>query len=110
VLFHEDSAATQYLWHFPDDYSSFSVFIPEVCIMNGTCIVRDILGKIPTGQVQRMREKLISMIPSVIYKHPAAVDILQSDAFDLTIEGMIRKVAVLKESAKEASGKVLTSL
>lgn len=110
VLFHEDSAATQYLWHFPDDYSSFSVFIPEECIMNGTCIVRDILGKIPTSQVQRMREKLISMIPSVIYKHPAAGDILQSDAFDLTIEGMIRKVAVLKESVSESSGKVMTSL
>lgn len=102
VLFHPDSAETQYFWHFPDDYKSFSVYIPESCIMNRTCIVRDILRKISPAQVLKMREKLISMILSVVYKHPGASDILQSDAFDMTIEGMIRKVALLKDSVKES--------
>lgn len=110
VLFHEDSAKIQYLWHLPDDYSSFSVFIPEACIMNESCNVQEILRKIPPSQVLRMREKLISMIPSVIYKHPGALDILQSDAFDLTIEGMARKVALLKESTvTKSTGQDLTS-
>ncbi|KAG0618419.1 hypothetical protein M758_4G062700 [Ceratodon purpureus] len=96
VFFHEDTAQTQYLWHFPQDYESFSVFIPEDCIKNGTCIVRDILKKIPAAEVFRLREKLISMIPSVVYRHPLAVNFSQSDAFDMTIEGMSRKVASLK--------------
>lgn len=103
VLFHEDSAEKQYMWHFPEDYKTFSVFIPEGCIMNGACIVRDILKKITPAEVLRMREKLISMIPSVIYRHPWAVNFTQSDAFDLTIEGMSRKVAPLKQM----SGRVL---
>lgn len=110
VLFHEDSAATQYLWHFPEEYRGFSVFISEECVVNGTCVVRDILRKIPQGEVLRMREKLVSMIPSVVYKDPGAGDILQKDAFDLTIEGMVRKVSRIKKPANESSGKILTSL
>lgn len=100
VLFHEDSAEKQYTWHFPEDYASFSVFIPESCVLNGTCNVRDVLTKIKPAQVRRMREKVISMIPSMLYRHPSAVQFARRDAFDLAIEGMSRKVALLKNSSE----------
>lgn len=100
VLFHEDSAEKQYMWHFPQDYNAFSVFIPEGCVMNGTCNVRDILKKIKPAEVLRMRENIISMIPSMVYRHPSAVDFSHRDAFDLTIEGMSRKVDSLKNRSE----------
>ncbi len=100
VLFHEDSAKKQYTWHFSEEYASFSVFIPEDCVMNGTCNVRDVLEKITPDEVRRMREKVISMIPSMLYRHPSAVGFATRDAFDLTIEGMSRKVASFKNVHK----------
>lgn len=103
VLFHPDSAEKQYSWHLPEDYASFSVFIPEACVMNGTCIVKDILKKIEPAEVRRMREKVISMIPSMLYRHPSAVGFAIQDAFDLTIEGMSRKVALLKSSSQNCT-------
>ncbi|XP_024374807.1 probable xyloglucan galactosyltransferase GT19 [Physcomitrium patens] len=98
VLFHEDSAQKQYMWHFPEDYRTFSVFIHEDCVTNGTCIVRDILKKIKPAEVIKMREKLISMIPNVLYRNPSDVNFPYIDAFDLTIEGMVRKATSLKKS------------
>lgn len=99
VLFHKDTAETQYTWHLPPELNTYSVFIPEDCIMNGTCIVKDILMQIRPSQVRKMREKLISMIPSVVYRDPSAASLsrtVMSDAFDLAIEGMRRKVDLLK--------------
>jgi len=100
VLFHKDTAETQYTWHLPPDLDSYAVFIPEDCIMNGTCIVKDILMQIPPSQVHKMREKLISMIPNVVYRHPSTSSLSQTmtDAFDLAIEGMRSKVDSLKAS------------
>lgn len=100
VLFHEDSAAKQYAWHFPQDYASFSVFIPESDIVTGRSSVREVLKQIAPGEVRRMRENVISMIPSMLYRHPSAEGFASQDAFDLTIEGMSRKVASFKGSQK----------
>lgn len=102
VLFHEDSAEKQYIWHLPEDYKNFSVFIHEDCVTSGKCVVRDILKRIPQSEVLKKREKLISMIPSVVYRHPLASDFLQKDAFDLAIDGMLRKAAELKESSQNS--------
>lgn len=104
VFFHEHSAKIQYTWHLPEDYRSFSVFIPENCVMNGECNVRNILKKIKPAEVLRMREKLITMIPSMLYRHPSSVDYSWPDAFDLTIEGMRRKVASFKKPSQNLVG------
>nr|XP_024391983.1 xyloglucan galactosyltransferase KATAMARI1 homolog isoform X2 [Physcomitrium patens]PNR42371.1 hypothetical protein PHYPA_017200 [Physcomitrium patens] len=100
VLFHKDTAETQYTWHLPSDLDTYSVFIPEDCVMNGTCIVKDSLKQITPAQVRKMREKLISMIPNVLYRYPSGTDFAQTvtDAFDLAIEGMRQKVDSLKAS------------
>lgn len=100
VFFHKDTAETQYTWHLPPDLDSYSVFVPEECIMNGTCNVRDILKQINRARVLEMREKLISIIPSLVYIHPSGVSGLQPmyDAFDIAIEGMRQKVLSFKAS------------
>jgi hypothetical protein len=68
--------------------------------MNGTCNVRDILKQINRARVLEMREKLISIIPSLVYIHPSGVSALQPmyDAFDIAIEGMRQKVLSFKAS------------
>lgn len=100
VFFHEDTAYTQYHWFLPKDYENFSVFIDEKDMKDGNADVSKILGAYTAKQVEQIRERLIKIIPNVLYRHPESMDLAESmrDAFDLTLEGMARKVAQFKLS------------
>nr|PNR42611.1 hypothetical protein PHYPA_017441 [Physcomitrium patens] len=100
VFFHKDTAFTQYRWHLPNDYDNFSVFIDEEDIKNGKADVKKILEGYSAKQVEQMRERLIGIIPNVLYRHPKSKDLSESmrDAFDLTIEGMAQKAIQFKSS------------
>ena len=100
VFFHKDTARTQYTWHLPSDFENWSVYIDEMAIKNGDANVQEILNRYSKERVIEMRERLISIIPNIVYRHPSGVAMANSmkDAFDLTIDGMARKVAAFKKS------------
>lgn len=104
VFFHEDTAQTQYPWHLPPDYENFSVFIPEAQIKDGTANVQTILAAISPTQVTRMRQRLIAIIPHVLYRHPKTMDTTMldtmRDAFDVTIDGLAQRVSTFKAHSK----------
>lgn len=104
VFFHKDTAYTQYQWHLPNDYDNFSVYIDEEDIKSGKADVKTILEGYSDKQVEQMRERLISIIPNVLYRHPESKDLTESmrDAFDLTLEGMAQKVKQFKSSTEPA--------
>ncbi|GAV67262.1 Exostosin domain-containing protein [Cephalotus follicularis] len=95
VFFEEQSAKAQYGWHLPEDeYGEFAVFIPkEDVVFKGLSIV-DVLMGIPRGQVRRMREKVIDLIPRVMYrKHGSSMGLrTKKDAFDIAIKGTLQKI------------------
>ncbi|KAH9551887.1 hypothetical protein CY35_09G037300 [Sphagnum magellanicum] len=101
VLFHEDTAYTQYSWHLPiTEPEKFSVFIPEEGIKNGSILVEEVLKSYSQTRIRQMREELITLIPASIYRHPNSEDAELTekfrDAFDLSVDSMLKKVASFK--------------
>lgn len=95
VFFEELSAKSQYRWHLPEElYGEFSVFIPkEDVVFKGLKIV-DVLMSIPTDKVRRMRERVIELIPRIIYRrHDSTLGLrTRKDAFDIAIEGSLKRI------------------
>ncbi|PHT58127.1 hypothetical protein CQW23_00490 [Capsicum baccatum] len=95
VFFEDLSAKKQYGWHLPEEkYEEFSVFISkEDVVFKGLSIV-DVLTSIPRSQVRRMREKVLEMMPRVMYiKHGSSLGLrTKKDAFDIAVEGTLERI------------------
>ncbi|XP_021749209.1 probable xyloglucan galactosyltransferase GT11 [Chenopodium quinoa] len=90
VFFHPGSAYIQYLWHFPKNYTKYSVFIPIDGIKNGTVNVRELLSKIPDNEAVALREEVIRLIPRIIYAQNKLETI--EDAFDVSVKMVLRRI------------------
>ncbi|KAJ4844637.1 putative xyloglucan galactosyltransferase gt11 [Turnera subulata] len=101
VFFHPGSAYVQYLWHFPKNYTRYSVFIPSDRIKGGRASIERILSRIPKAKVLAMKEEVIRMIPGVVYADPASYLETLEDAFDLSIEGVLERVEKVRSDIKE---------
>ncbi|KAJ0049476.1 hypothetical protein Pint_15920 [Pistacia integerrima] len=95
VFFEEQSAKSQYDWHLPQHiYDEFSVFIPkEDVVFKGLKIV-DVLMSMPKYKVRRMREKVIELMPRIIYRrHDSTLPMKNiKDAVDIAIEGTLHRI------------------
>ncbi|KZV40992.1 hypothetical protein F511_17400 [Dorcoceras hygrometricum] len=95
VFFEDLSAKKQYGWHLPEEeYSEFSVFIAkEDVVFKGLKIV-DVLMSIPRTEVRRMRDKLLEMMPRIMYrKHGSSLGLRsKKDAFDVAVEGTLQRI------------------
>uniref|UniRef100_A0A803LI32 Exostosin GT47 domain-containing protein n=1 Tax=Chenopodium quinoa TaxID=63459 RepID=A0A803LI32_CHEQI len=98
VFFHPGSAYIQYFWHLPKNYTSYSVFIPMEGIQNGTIHVEEVLHQIPQEVVTTMREKVIGLIPSIIY---ARHKLKTEDAFDITVKGVLKRIEDVRRQIQE---------
>ncbi|CAN6712634.1 unnamed protein product [Malus baccata var. baccata] len=68
VFFEDSSAKAQYGWHLPEDqYREFSVFILNEDVVFKETRVLDVFRSIPKVRVRMMREKVLEMIPRVMY-------------------------------------------
>lgn len=68
VLFHRASAYDEYTSFLPQDESSYSVFIPETDVMQGEVDIIEELRRIPEDELQRKRDVIASMLPSISYE------------------------------------------
>ncbi|PKI41109.1 hypothetical protein CRG98_038637 [Punica granatum] len=101
VFFHPGSAYTQYTWHLPKDYMRYSVFIPEDDIRKRNVSIEERLKQIPPEQVNKMREEVINLIPSLIYADPRSKLETLKDAFDVAVQAVIDKVTRLRRNMVE---------
>ncbi|KAI3792338.1 hypothetical protein L2E82_06215 [Cichorium intybus] len=95
VFFEELSARKQYGWHLPEDqYHEFSVTIPKEDVVFKGVNVLEILKGIPRSVTRKMRDKLIEMIPRIMYrKHGSSLGLrTKKDAFDIAIEGTLQRI------------------
>ncbi|XP_043690445.1 xyloglucan galactosyltransferase KATAMARI1 homolog [Telopea speciosissima] len=92
VFFHPGSAYVQYIWHLPKNYTTYSVLISEDEVREGKVNIEKRLSRIPKEQVRAMREQVIRLIPRVIYADPRSRLETLEDAFDLAVQGVIRRV------------------
>ncbi|CAN6329526.1 unnamed protein product [Urochloa humidicola] len=98
VFFHPGSAYTQYRWHLPrNEHSRYSVFVPGDAVRNGTVRVEDVLQRFRPAEVAAMRERVIKMIPGIVYRDPRAAAARGfRDAFDVAVDGVIERVGRIK--------------
>ncbi|XP_076906066.1 xyloglucan galactosyltransferase MUR3-like [Bidens hawaiensis] len=96
VFFHPGSFYTQYTWHVPKNHTKYSVFIPHDDIRKNVSIEKR-LGQIDPNTVKMMREEVINMIPRLIYADPDSKLETLEDAFDISLNAIIRKVSKLRQ-------------
>jgi hypothetical protein len=101
VFFHPISAYTQYTWHLPRDYRSYSVFIPQADVAKKNASIEEELRKIPAAKVAQMREEVIRLIPRVMYRDPVAKGVVFKDAFDVVVDAVIDRVVKRRRAAAE---------
>jgi hypothetical protein len=93
VFFHPASAYLQYIWHLPEDYTRYSVFIPEDAVHTGNVGIEETLKRIPPAAVRRMREELVRLVLRLVYADPKYTLKTMKDVFDVAMEGVLEKVA-----------------
>lgn len=95
VFFEDLTSKKQYGWHLPEEkYQEFSVFIPKEEVVFKGLKILDVLMSIPRSQIRRMREKVLEMLPRVIYRrHGSSLGLrTKKDAFDIAIEGTLHRI------------------
>lgn len=92
VFFSPHSAYTQYKWYLPANHTEYSVYIPEDEVRDGKVSIEEVLSRYSEEQIGDMREKVIGMIPGLIYKDPSYNLENVKDAFDLAIDGVLQRV------------------
>ena len=101
VFFHPGSAYIQYLWHFPKEFTKYSVFIPMYEVRDGKKNIQSVLENIPKQKIEKMREEIIKLIPKIIYGDPRCKLESYEDAFDVAVKGVVERVKMIKEDMKE---------
>uniref|UniRef100_A0A0D9XKC1 Exostosin GT47 domain-containing protein n=1 Tax=Leersia perrieri TaxID=77586 RepID=A0A0D9XKC1_9ORYZ len=104
VFLHPASAYTQYTWHLPRDYHTYSVFIPHTDVAGEggkNASIEERLRSIPAAMVERMREEVIRLIPRITYRDPAATLVTFRDAFDVAVDAVLDRVARRRRAAAE---------
>ncbi|XP_008650987.2 xyloglucan galactosyltransferase KATAMARI1 homolog isoform X2 [Zea mays] len=97
VFFHTASAYKQYRWHLPrDDHLRYSVFIPDADVRWRNVSIEAVLRAIPPSTVERMREEVIRLIPTLLYADPRSKLETLKDAVDVAIEGILDTVTRIK--------------
>lgn len=91
VFFWQRSAYFQYEWFLPADRGSYSVFIDRNEVKAGKSI-RAVLESYSREEVRKMREKVIEFIPKFVYARNQEGLGTIKDAFDVALEGVLRRV------------------
>ncbi|WCJ27520.1 Exostosin family protein [Euphorbia peplus] len=99
VFFHPGTAYVQYVWYLPEDYSKYSVFIPENLVKNGSLSIYETLVKISEEKRRKMREEVIRLIPKIIYVNAVAepvqslgYDVEVEDAFEIAVKKVVERI------------------
>ncbi|KAL2621361.1 hypothetical protein R1flu_001566 [Riccia fluitans] len=104
VLLNPYTAYYQYPWHLPEDSKSFSVYIPAEHVISGKANVIEILKTISIEERAEMRVRIIhDILPGLLYSKPGAEHPSYRDAFDITIEGLLQRVANLRAEKAAAA-------
>ncbi|KAK3007752.1 hypothetical protein RJ639_013488 [Escallonia herrerae] len=100
VFFWKRTAYDQYEWFLPVEPESYSVFIDYSDVLNGTSIW-GVLEGYSKEEVRRMRGRVIDCIPRIVYAKPSAGLENIRDAFDIAVDGVLRRFKERRQIADE---------
>ncbi|EEF43748.1 Xyloglucan galactosyltransferase KATAMARI1, putative [Ricinus communis] len=101
VFFHPGSAYAQYEWYLPNDYTTYSVFIPGNLVKNGSISINETLLQVPNDKITKMRGEVIKLIPNILYANPKSKLESLEDAFDIAIKGVLARVEKVRKEIRE---------
>ncbi|KAG8657845.1 hypothetical protein MANES_03G077800v8 [Manihot esculenta] len=91
VFFSPHTAYTQYSWYFPANGSDYSVYIDlDGEKGNVKKSIEEELSKISSDRVEKMRRKIMEIMPSITYAHPNSSDVGFGDAVDVALEALLK--------------------
>lgn len=96
VFFHPQSAYKQYLWHFPKNDSSYSVYIPEIDVKEKRVMINETLSRVSKSEVVAMRKEVIRLIPIIIYTDSSSRLEIFEDAFDVAAKGIRGRIEAIR--------------
>ncbi|OAY28857.1 probable xyloglucan galactosyltransferase GT17 [Manihot esculenta] len=88
VFFSRHTAYTQYGWYFPANESEYSVYIDESEIEKKS--IEEELSKISSDRAERMRRKIIEIMPTITYAHPNSSRVGFEDAVDVALAALLK--------------------
>nr|XP_043633814.1 xyloglucan galactosyltransferase XLT2-like [Erigeron canadensis] len=97
VLFWTRTMYDQYQLYLPDDPESYSVFIDHSDVSNGKKSIKEVLESYSTEEVRKLRERVIEIIPKIVYSDSEDDDGEMEDAFEIAIDEVLRRVKEEKE-------------
>ncbi|CAN1780552.1 Probable xyloglucan galactosyltransferase GT12 [Linum perenne] len=103
VFFHPFSAYGQYLWHLPRNYSTYSVYIPEMLVREGRVDIEKRLLQVTEEEIVGMRKVVIGLIPKVIYGDPRSKSMGYEDAFGIAIKGVLERIGNVRRRIEEGN-------
>jgi len=84
VFFHPDSG---YNWHFPQNQSSFSVYISESHVQSRELNIESQLLQISSGEIKKLQKAVTQLIPGLVYAHPQKTHLQKfHDALDMAVQ------------------------
>ncbi|KAG6421703.1 hypothetical protein SASPL_118260 [Salvia splendens] len=98
-VFFVKTSYEQYEWFLPGEPESYSVFIEEEEVRNGTVAVKEVLQRYSKEEIRKKRERVIETIPRIIYLKPNAGIKSFKDAFDIAFDGAMERIKEEKEWA-----------
>ncbi|PIN17436.1 Acetylglucosaminyltransferase EXT1/exostosin 1 [Handroanthus impetiginosus] len=99
VFFWRGSFEHQYQWHLPKSAETYSVFIDHKDVRNDTTIIRRVLEKYSRQEIEKMRNTIIDFLPRLLYSRSNADLGSIEDAFDIAMEGVLRRFKRQKMAA-----------
>ncbi|GAA0146815.1 glycosyltransferase [Lithospermum erythrorhizon] len=96
VFFWRQTGYDQYEWYLPGEPESYSIFISHEDVRNGLSIKR-ILEGYNREEVRKMREKVVEIIPKIVYSWNGKGLRNVKDAFDVAVEGVLNRISLEKE-------------
>ena len=92
VLFFRNQTVLQYLWHLPGDGSQYSVQIDGAAVATDHYDVIAHLERIPEWRIQQLRENIVQILPTLIFRNPTLAGTYTSkDAFDVSIDSLFNQ-------------------
>jgi len=92
VVFNQQQAVLQYLFHLPGDGSDYSVLISTDDVVSRNYNVVDHLSRIPQSEIESMRERIVQLLPKLLYRDPVLTgEYTSKDAFDVAIDGLFKR-------------------
>lgn len=92
VLFWNRTMYDQYEWYLPEEPESYSVFIDHGDVSEGKKSIKGVLESYGREELRKMRERVIEIIPKIVYGDGSSSNGDMKDAFEIAVDGVLRRI------------------